>query len=66
MSITQKWMQLVAAALRQGVRWVYEGLQGPSAGLSEVPEGNHTQRTPQRLRWPLSNPDTQESDDAAE
>lgn len=59
MSTAQKWVQLVAAALRQSVRWVYEGLQGPSDGLSAEARGNAIRRRPQCLRSAFSNPDTQ-------
>ena len=59
MNNPQKWAKLVAAALARGVRWVYEGLQGTSDGLSWESRGTATRRRPERLRSPFSNPDTQ-------
>lgn len=60
MSKAETWLHKVVSALRERVRVVYEGLQGPSDGLAGVPEGDPlTPPVPGLLRADC-NRDTQE------
>ena len=60
MSKAEIWLHMVARALWERVKVVYEGLQGPSDGRSGVPEGDPLTPPFPRLLRADCNRDTQE------